>query len=62
MKSKDAMKPDIIELDKSEKYLDKKVLPEDDLCRFLYQLGEHQGDQKWRAADFIWSKNTHSLE
>ena len=46
MKSKDAMKPDIIELDKSEKYLDKKVLPEDDLCRFLYQLGEHQGDQK----------------
>ena len=46
MKSKDAMKPDIIELDKSEKYLDKKVLPEGDLWKFLYQPSEHQGDQK----------------
>ena len=56
------MKPDIIELDKSEKYLDKKVLPEDDLWKFLYQPSEHQGDQKRRVTDFIWSKNQHRLE
>ena len=62
MKSKDAMKLDIIELDKSEKYLDKKVLPGNDLWKFLYQPSEHQGDQKRRATDFIWSKNTHRIE
>ena len=56
------MKPDIIELDKSEKYLDKKVLPEDDLWKLLYQPSEHQGDQKRRATEFIWSTNQHRLE
>ena len=62
MKSKGAMKPDIIDLDKSEKYLDKKVLPEDDLWKLLYQPSEHQGDQKRRATEFIWSTNQHRLE
>ena len=31
------------------------ILPEDGLYRYLYQPGEHHGDQK-RATDFIWSK------
>ena len=61
MKPKDAIKQDIVQLDKSEAY-PKEVVPEDDLCRSLYQSGEQHGDQKRRANDFSWSKNTCRLD
>ena len=38
MKPKDSIKLDTVLLDK--KYLEKTVLPEDGLCRYLYQPGE----------------------
>ena len=44
MKPKDAIKLDIVPLDKS--YPKETVLPEDRLYRYLYQPGEQQGDQK----------------
>ena len=60
MKPKDAIKLDTIPLDK--KYPEETVLPEDGLYRYLYQPGEQHGDQKRRATDFIWSKNTYQLD
>ena len=56
MKPKDAIKLDTVPLNK--KCPDETVLPEDGLYRYLYQPGEQHGDQKRRAMDFIWSKNT----
>ena len=56
MKPKDAIKLDTVPLNK--KYPDETVLPEDGLYRYLYQPGEQHEDQKRRATDFIWSKNT----
>ena len=44
MKPKDAIKLDIVPLDKS--YPKETVLPEDRLYRYLYQPGEQHGDQK----------------
>ena len=44
MKPKDAIKLDTVPLDK--KYPEETVLPEDVLCRYLYQPGEQHGDQK----------------
>ena len=35
---------------------------EDGLYRYLYQPGEQHGDQRRRATDFIWSKNTYRLD
>ena len=57
MKLKDAIKLDNVPLDK--KYPEETVLPEDGLYRYLYQPGEQHGDQKRRATDLIWSKNTY---
>ena len=59
MNPKDAIKLDTVPLDKT--YLKETVLPEDGLYRYLYQPGEQHGDQKRRATDPIWSKNTHQL-
>ena len=56
MKPKDTIKLDIVDLDKSETYLEQNVLPEDGLYRYLYQPGEQHGDQKRGASVFIWSK------
>ena len=60
MKPKDAIKPDTVPLDKT--YPEEVVLLKDGLYRYLYQLGEQHGDQKRRAKDFIWSKNTYRLD
>ena len=60
MKPKDAIKLDTVPLDKT--YPKKTLLPEDGLYRYLYQPGEQHGDQKRRATDLIWSKNTYRLD
>ena len=60
MKPKDAIKLNTVLLDK--KYPEEIVLDEDGLYRYLYQPGEQYGDQKRRATDFIWSKNTYQLD
>ena len=57
MKAKNAIKLDTVQLDKT--YPEEGVLPEDGLYSYLYQPGEHHGDQNRRAIDFIWSKNTY---
>ena len=59
MKPKDAIKLDNVPLDK--KYPEETVLLDDGLYRYLYQPGEQHGDQKRRATDLIWSKNTYRL-
>ena len=60
MKPKDATKLDNVPLGK--KYPKETVLLEAGLYRYLYQPGEQHGDQKRRATDFIWSKNTYRLD
>ena len=60
IKPKDAIKLDNVPLDK--KYREETVLPEDGLYRYLYQPGEQYGDQKRRAADLVWIKNTYRLD
>ena len=60
MKPKDAIKLDTVPLYKT--YPEETVLPEDGLYRYLYQPGEQHGDQKRRATDLIWSKNTYRLD
>ena len=60
MKSKNAVKLDIVPLDKT--YPEETVLPEDGLYRYLYQPGEQHEDQNIRATDFIWSKNTYRID
>ena len=60
MKPKDAIKLDTVPLDKT--YPKETVLPEDGLYRYLYQPGEQHGDQKRRATDLIWSKNTYRFD
>ena len=59
MKPKDAIKVYTVPLDKI--YPKESVLPEDGLLKYLYQPGAQHWDQKRRAADFIWSKNTSRL-
>ena len=60
MKPKDAIKLDIVPLDKT--YPEETTLPEDGLYRYLYQPGEQHGDEKRRATDLIWSKSTYRLD
>ena len=60
MKPKDAIKLDTTPLDKT--YPEETALPEDGLYRYLYQPGEQHGDQKRRATDLLWSKNTYRLD
>ena len=62
MKPKDAIKLSNVELVKSEKFANEKPLPEDGLYRYFYQPGEQHGNQKRRATDFFWSKNTCRLD
>ena len=50
MKPKDTIKLDAVPLEK--KYPEEIVLPEDGLCRYIYQPGEQHGDQKRWATDF----------
>lgn len=38
------------------------MLSEDGLCRYLYCPGEEHGDQRRRATNINWSKNTHRLD
>lgn len=45
-----------------EKYPREKVAPADGLYRYLLQPGEEHGDQKRRATDRIWSKETFRLD
>ena len=60
MKPKDAIKLETVPLNKT--YPEETVLPEDGLCRYLYQPGKQHGDQKRRATDLIWRKNTYRLD
>ena len=60
VKPKDAIKLDTVPLDK--KYPEETVLPKDGLYGYLYQPGEHHGDQKRQATDLTWSKNTYRLD
>ena len=60
MKPKDGIKLDTAPLDKT--YPEEIILTEDGLYRYLYQLGEQHEDQKRRAIDFTWSKNTYRLD
>ena len=60
MRPKDTIKLDTVPLDK--KYPEETLLPEDGLYRYLYQTGEQHGDQKRRATDLIWNKNTYQLD
>ena len=59
--AKDAIKLDTVPLDNTYPE-EETVLPEDGLYRYLYQPGEQHGDQKRRATDLIWSKNTYQLD
>ena len=60
MKPKDAIKQDIVPLNK--KYPEETILPKDGLYRYLYQPGKQHGDQKRQTTDLIWSKNTYRLD
>ena len=60
IKPKDAIKLNTVPLEKT--YPEETVLPEDGLYRYLYHPGEQHGDQKRRATDHIWSKNTDQLD
>ena len=60
MKPMDAIKLDTVLLDKT--YPEETVLPEDGLYRYFYQPGEQHEDQRKRATDLIWSKNTYRLD
>ena len=57
MRPKDAIKLETIPLDKT--YPKETVLPEDGLYRYPYQPGEQHEDQKRRATELIWIKNTY---
>ena len=60
MKPKYAIKLDTVSLDKT--YPEGTVLIKDGLQRYLYLPGEQHGDQRRRATDFIWNKNTYRLD
>lgn len=54
MKPKEALKLNMVELDKFETYHGEEGLPEDGSCKYLNQLDEQHGHQKRRAnQDFI---------
>ena len=46
IKPKETFKLDIVELDQCKTYSEEELLPEDGLCRYLYEPGEKQEDQK----------------
>ena len=59
MKPKDAIKLNEVPLVARESYPPEEVLPEDGLYRYLLQPGEEHDDQRQRATDRIWSKETY---
>ena len=61
MKPKDAIKLKEVPLVAHESYRPEEVLPEDGLYRHLLQPGEEHDDQRRRATDWIWSKDSYRL-
>ena len=61
MKPSDAIKLNQVPLVNRENYPEEDTLPEDGLYSYLLQLGEENNDQRCRAMDRIWSKNTYRL-
>ena len=61
MKPKDAIKLDEVPLVAQESYPEEDTLLEDGLYQYLLQPGEEHDDQRRRAADRIWSKETYRL-
>ena len=61
MKPKDAIKLGEVPLVAQESNPPEEVLPEDGLYRYLLQPGEEHDDQRCRATDRIWSKETYRL-
>ena len=61
MKPKDAIRLNEVTLVKQENYPPEEILPEDGLYRYLLQPGEEHDDQRRRATDRIWSKETYRL-
>ena len=61
MKPKDAIRLNEVPLVKQKDYPPEEILPEDVLYRYLLQLGEEHDDQRHRATDRIWSKETYRL-
>ena len=62
MKPKDVIKLNQVPLVNRENYPPEDTLPEDDrLYRYLLQPGEEHDDQRERAMDRIWSKETYRL-
>ena len=61
-KPKDAIKLDEVPLVKKEEYPPEEVLELDALYRYLLQPGEEHGDQRRRATDRIWSKQTFRID
>ena len=59
MKPKDAIKLEEVPI--KEDYPPEDTLPEDGLYRYLLQPGEEHDDQRKRATDRIWSRNTYRL-
>ena len=54
-----AIKRKIVKL--KHKYPPEDLLPEDGLYHYLYQPGEQHGNQRRRATDLNWSKDTFRL-
>ena len=61
MKPKDAIKLDEVPLVARDGYPPEEVLPEDGLYQYLLQPCEEHDDQRRRATDSIWSKETYRL-
>ena len=61
MKPKDAIRLNEVPPVKQENYPPEEILPEVGLYRYLLQPGEEHDDQRHRATDRIWSKETYRL-
>ena len=61
MKPKDAIKLKEVPLVAQESYPPEELLPEDELYQYLLQPSEEHDDQRHRATDRIWSKETYRL-
>ena len=61
MKPKDAIRLNEVPLVKQENYPPEEILPEDGLYRYLLLPGKEHDDQRCRATDRIWSKETYRL-
>ena len=61
MKPKDAIKLKEVPLVSQEIYPPENTLPEDGLYQYLLQPSEEHNDQRCRATDRIWSKETYRL-